>query len=157
MIVNQTSALSLAVVPFQSAYNASKAAIAMFSGSQRLELEPFGITVVDLRTGGVNTNLLNNFKESTQVSLTKSSIYEPAKEVVEKALRGDGFEGGGMSVQQWAGLVVQDLLRKKPPPNIWRGSQAWLARIGSILPFGTLDGALKKMTGLDVVERLVQK
>lgn len=37
MIVNQTSVVSTTAVPFQSAYNASKAAMAMFSDSLRLE------------------------------------------------------------------------------------------------------------------------
>ena len=37
MIVNQTSIVSTTAVPFQSAYNASKAAMAMFSDSMRLE------------------------------------------------------------------------------------------------------------------------
>jgi len=37
MIVNQTSVVSTMAVPFQSAYNASKAAMAMFSDSMRLE------------------------------------------------------------------------------------------------------------------------
>lgn len=37
MIVNQTSVVSTTAVPFQSVYNASKAAFAMFSDSMRLE------------------------------------------------------------------------------------------------------------------------
>lgn len=37
MIVNHTSVVSTTAVPFQSAYNASKAALAMFSDSMRLE------------------------------------------------------------------------------------------------------------------------
>jgi short-subunit dehydrogenase len=37
MIVNQTSVVSTTAVPFQSTYNASKAAMAMFSDSMRLE------------------------------------------------------------------------------------------------------------------------
>jgi 1-acylglycerone phosphate reductase len=37
MIVNQTSVVSTMAVPFQSAYNASKAAMAIFSDSMRLE------------------------------------------------------------------------------------------------------------------------
>jgi 1-acylglycerone phosphate reductase len=37
MIVNQTSVMSTTAVPFQSAYAASKAAMAMFSDSKRLE------------------------------------------------------------------------------------------------------------------------
>lgn len=157
IIVNQTSVAGSVTLPFQSAYNASKAAMAMFSDSQRLELGPFGITVVDLKTGVVESNLQKNHREARQISLPKGSIYEPAKEAVEGVMRGDKFESSGMPAPQWAGLVVQDLLRKRPPPNIWRGSQAWLAWIGTVLPFGMLDGTVKKMTGVDVVEKMVRK
>lgn len=33
----------------------------------------------------------------------------------------------------------------------------WLVRIGNLLPFGTFDGILKKMTGLDLVAARVEK
>ncbi len=157
MIVNQTSVVSITAVPFQSAYNASKASMAMFSDSQRLELEPFGITVVDLKTGAVTSNLIKNQKEAGSVSLPKDSIYEPAKDAVESAMRNDQFADSGMPAQQWAGQVVQDLLKKRPPPTIWRGGKARLGWIGTFLPHGMLDGMMKKMTGLDVVEQMVRK
>ena len=157
MIVNQTSIASAMTIPFQSAYNASKAAMAMFSDSQRLELQPFGITVVDLKTGLVTSNIFKNTKEAMPVSLPKDSIYEPAKEAVEKAMRGDSLEDSGTPAQEWARLVVQDLLRKRPPPVVWRGDGAGFARIGTILPFGMLDGMVKKMKALDVVERMLRK
>jgi NAD(P)-dependent dehydrogenase (short-subunit alcohol dehydrogenase family) len=157
MIVNQTSIVSCTVVPFQSAYNASKAAMAMFSDCQRLELEPFGVTVIDLRTGAVKSNLIKNQMEVTPASLPKGSIYEPAREAVEAAMRNDKFAESGMPAQQWAGQVVQDLLKKKPPLTIWRGGQAKLGRIGTVLPHGMLDGTMKKMTGIDVVEQKVGK
>lgn len=157
MVVNQTSCASAVTLPFQSAYNASKAAMAMFSDSQRLELAPFGVTVVDLKTGVVKSNFQKNHREATQASLPKGSIYEPAKEAIERVMRGDEFEKSGSSAQQWARLVVQDLLRKRPPPIIWRGSQALLVWFGTMLPFGTLDFMIKKMTAADVVERVVRK
>lgn len=155
MIVNQTSVVSSTAVPFQSAYNASKAAMSMFSDSQRLELGPFGITVIDLKTGAVATNLIKNQKELTPISLPPGSIYEPAKKVVESAMRNDKFADAGTPADQWAKQVVQDLLKKKPPPTIWRGAQAMLGRIGTMFPHGMLDGTMKKMTGLDVVEQAV--
>ena len=157
MIVNQTSLASLITLPFQSVYNASKAAMAMFSDSQRLELAPIGITVVDLKTGVVQSNFQKSHMEARELSLPKGSIYEPAKEAVEKAMRGDELASSGVPAPQWAEAVVQDLLKKKPPPSIWRGSQAWLVWIGTILPFGTLDGMARKMTGVDVVEKMVRK
>ena len=157
MIVNQTSVGAVTTLPFQAIYNSSKAAMAMLSDSLRLELQPFGITVVDLRTGVVKTNLIKNLNESQQPSLPKGSIYEPAREAVEKAMRQDGFEDQGMPAQKWAKLVVQDLLKKNPPSVIWRGESAWLTRLAAILPFGMFDGMVKKLTGLDVVERTVKE
>jgi 1-acylglycerone phosphate reductase len=157
MIVNQTSVGAVTKIPFQAVYNASKAALAMLSDSLRLELQPFGIIVVDLRTGVIRTDLIKNLKELKQPALPKGSIYEPAKEAVEKALRQEGFEDTGMPAQTWANLVVQDLLKKNPPSVIWRGESAWLTRIATVLPFGMFDGMVKKLTGLDVVERTVRK
>ncbi|KAL8639008.1 MAG: hypothetical protein Q9226_008933 [Calogaya cf. arnoldii] len=157
MIVNQTSVGAVITVPFQATYNASKAALAMLSDSLRLELAPFGIVVVDLRTGLVKTNIIKNMNQSKQPSLPQGSIYEPAREIVEKALRSEGFDNQGMLAEKWAKLVVQDLLKQKPPPVIWRGESAWLTRIASILPFGMFDGMVKKMTGLDMVEQAVRK
>jgi 1-acylglycerone phosphate reductase len=156
MIVNQTSLASVTTVPFQSAYHASKAAIATFSDSQRLELEPFGIKVVDLKTGMVESNFWNNVKD-TGGTLPEDSIYEPAREEVETTLRGRAFVGNGEPPELWAGRVVKDLMKSKPPPVIWRGTNAGLVRIATMLPFGSLDRKAKQMTALDVVEQVIKK
>ncbi|KAI0840583.1 NAD(P)-binding protein [Hypoxylon sp. FL0890] len=157
LIVNQTSIGASATIPFQAIYNSSKAALAMLSDSLRLELQPFGIKVVDLRTGVVRTNLIKNLQEKSNPTLPKGSIYEPAREVVEKALRQEGFEGQGMPAEQWAEAIVRDLQKSNPPPVIWRGESAFLTRISTVLPFGMFDGLVKKIAGLDVVEQIVKK
>ncbi|KAK3661261.1 NADPH-dependent 1-acyl dihydroxyacetone phosphate reductase [Elasticomyces elasticus] len=120
MIVNHTSVGSGLAIPFQAAYNASKAAMSMFSDTLRLELQPFDILVVNLKTGGVKTNVIKNLR-SKGPELTDNSIYAPAKETVEKALRMEYFDGMGITAEQWAKVVVADLLQPRPPPNIWRG------------------------------------
>lgn len=157
MIANQTSGGAVTTVPFQAIYNSSKAALAMLSDTLRLELEPFGIVVVDLRIGLVKTNLIKNLNQSNQPSLPKGLIYEPARETVEKALRQEAFENRGVLAEKWAELAVQDLLKQKPPSVIWKGESAWLTRIATVLPFGIFDGMVKKLTGLDIVERAVRK
>ncbi|KAK9342039.1 hypothetical protein V1522DRAFT_417447 [Lipomyces starkeyi] len=158
MIVNQTSGASVVTVPFQSAYNASKAAIAMFSDTQRLELQPFGITVVDLKTGVTKSNVMNTQKDKPRTLLPKGSLYEPAKEAVESSMNGEKLAEGAMETQEYGDLVVRNLLKKEPPPLIWTGGlNAWLIRIAMFLPFGMLDGTIKKMTGLDVVAARVGK
>ncbi|KAK6068438.1 short-chain dehydrogenase [Seiridium cupressi] len=156
MIVNQTSVVAAAAVPFQSAYNASKAAISMFSDCQRLELEPFGVKVIDLKTGAVASNLIKNQKALTPITLPQGSIYEPAREAVESAMRNDKMADVGTPATQWAKEVVGDVLRKSPPLVIWRGANAKLGRFGTIMPHGMLDSTIKKMTGLDVVEQKVR-
>jgi 1-acylglycerone phosphate reductase len=52
---------------------------------------------------------------------------------------------------------VQDLLKKTPPLTVWRGTNAKMGRIGTFFPHGMLDGTMKKMTGLDIVEQKVRK
>ena len=160
LIVNQTSVSACTTVPFSATYNASKAALAMFSDTLRLELAPFGINVVDLRTGLVRSNIIDNTRKAHQGGedlLPPTSIFQPAKAIVEKMLRMDAFVGQGMSKEAWAKAVVGDLLRAKPPSVIWRGENAWLTRIATILPFGTLDGWVRKMTGLDLVEKAIRE
>ncbi len=152
--MNNTSVAGSVTLPFQSVYNASKAAMAMFSDSQRLELAPFGVTVVDLKTGVVFSSI---YQKAQDNHLPKGSIYEPAKEAVESVLRAKDMVGSATPAEQWARGVVQDLLRKTPPSNIWRGAQAWLVRLATVLPLGTFDGMAKRMTKLDVVEQMVRK
>lgn len=158
LIVNQTSISASTTVPFSAVYNASKAALAMFSDTLRLELQPFGINVVDLRTGLVQSTMINNTRLNQSVDLLpKDSIFHPAKTTVEKILRMDEFVGKGMQTDTWVKGVVGDLLRARPPNVIWRGETAWLARIATVLPFGTFDGFVKKLAGLDVVEKLIKE
>ncbi|KAI4166122.1 MAG: hypothetical protein LQ342_000008 [Letrouitia transgressa] len=156
MIVNNTSVAAVTTLPFQAAYNSSKAALAAISDALRLELEPFGIRVVDLRTGAVKSNIIQTARASTPVSLPQGSIYEPAREAVEKALRLETFDGQGLEADRWARQVVQDLLKKNPPPVIWRGESALLGRIAAVSPFGLFDGMIKRMFGLDVVGRMIR-
>ncbi|EOO03321.1 putative short-chain dehydrogenase protein [Phaeoacremonium minimum UCRPA7] len=157
MIVNQTSIGAVTTLPFQAVYNSSKAAMAMITDSMRLELQPFGIKVIDLRTGIVKTNLIKNLQDVKQPSLPEGSIYEPAKEVLENVMRQEGFETQGVELIPWAEATVQALLKKNPSSVIWRGEQALLSRVTAIFPHGLFDAIIKKFTGLDDVEDVLKK
>ncbi|KAI0385245.1 NAD(P)-binding protein [Hypomontagnella monticulosa] len=155
MIVNNTSAACNVPIPFQAVYNASKAALSMLSNTLRLELQGFDIKVIDLKSGIVKTNILTNMREA-HLSLPEGSIYEPAREVMERALRADTVGDRGTPPVEWGRQVVADLLKKNPPPIVWRGEMSWIGWVIQLLPFGTLDGYLKKAIGVDVVERIIQ-
>lgn len=158
MIVNHTSVGSCAALPFQGIYNASKAALAMLTETMRLELAPFGVSVIDLKTGGVQTNIIaNNNVNSRSERLPAGSIYEPARNVVEEAMSQEGLKDRGIPANRWAAEVAQLLLGKNPPDVIWKGEGALLSRLALSMPGRVFEGTIKKMTKLDAVERLIEE
>ena len=100
MIVNQTSVGDSCTISFQAIYNASKFAIVMISDTLRLELELFGIKVVDLRTAVVKTNLIKNMRETEKSVLSKKLIYESTKKVMKKSLCQKQFDNARMSTNK---------------------------------------------------------
>lgn len=164
MIVNHTSMGSVLPIPSGAAYASSKAALSMYSAILRMEVEALGVQVIDLKTGTVGpTNLINNnttrtAKTAHQSILPPTSCYLPAKDILEPILRQDDFKGSGMRPAVWAKAVTSDLLNKRrPPPLIFRGHYVLLAKIAAWLPFGALDGLVKKITKFDRVEAVLRK
>ena len=158
MIVNHTSVGSMAALPFQGIYNASKSALAMLTETMRLELAPFGIDVVDLKTAGVLTNIIsNNNVNSKSERLPQGSIFEPARNVVEAAMSQDGLKERGISAEQWAAEVTPLLLGKNPPAVIWKGEGAALVRVAVAMPGRVFETSIKRMTKMDVVETLIKE
>jgi hypothetical protein len=114
-------------------------------------LEPFGITVVDLKTNATKSNGMTADTNKPRLFVPKGSLYEPEKEAIETWMNYDKLAHDAMDTQEYGEVVVRNLL-KKPAPLMWIGGfQTWLMRFALLLPFGTLDGMVKKMTGLDTV------
>jgi NAD(P)-dependent dehydrogenase (short-subunit alcohol dehydrogenase family) len=57
VVCTVTSSSIIAAVPFYSAYRASKAAISAFGDSLRVEVAPFGIRVVEILPGPIDTDM----------------------------------------------------------------------------------------------------
>lgn len=147
MIVNHTSMSSVCATPWNSLYCASKAAMASLSESQRLELSPFGVRVVDLKSGAVRSHLTDGPKPR----VPEDSIFAAARETVEKAMSFEEIAKDATDADVWARATVKDLLKSTPRAVIWRGANAWLVWLGTILPHGSLDGTIKKMLGLNAI------
>lgn len=151
LLVNQTSVSSVLGAPFWSAYNTSKAAAAMLIQNMRLELAPFGIKVIDLKTGGVNTNIHNN---DPVCHLPTGSPYTVLQKEIEKFSTGD-MNSVGQEPGVWAKNVVGDLKKHNPPNIIWRGKSSSQISFASLLPITMLDSPMKKIASLDVLERKI--
>jgi 1-acylglycerone phosphate reductase len=91
MIVNHTSVVSIIPNAHAGVYHASKAVNTMLTDTLRLEMKPFGIRVVEIKTGGVRSNFFENLKADVNAApkLPEGSTYTPAKEEIERCMRGE--------------------------------------------------------------------
>ena len=180
MIVNNTSIVSVIPLPWQGVYNASKAALAGLTDTLRLELQPLGVDVVDLKTGAVRSKFFENVRglqPGDEVGdgdgleadtddndkpnfLPPTSIYAPASPIIARVASHIELEESAMPVEQYAEQVVNDLLRAAsgpPPVQVWRGTNAKLIWFGRrFLPFTAMDGSMRKMGRLDEVKHAVK-
>jgi 1-acylglycerone phosphate reductase len=181
MIVNNTSIVSVIPVPFQGVYNASKAALASLTDTLRLELAPFGVKVVDLKTGAVNSQFFANVQKVNSVisteqkqqhdennssgnkpeqfTLPKPSIYASATKSLSHVASHVDLQKIAMPVDIYAERVVSDLLRHRtsPPVQIWRGTNATIVWLGRrFLPFTAMDRNMRKMGRLNEIERVIR-
>jgi short-subunit dehydrogenase len=138
--------------PFAGAYNASKAAVASFTETMRLELEPFNIKVLNLATGAVRSIFHVNVPRP---QLPATSLCAVARDTVERAMDNEEDEGE-TDPSKWARRVVAQVSRRRPPYWLWAGKFSGLVRWGSLFPVGFFDGFEERMVGLDVVERNVK-
>jgi NAD(P)-dependent dehydrogenase (short-subunit alcohol dehydrogenase family) len=75
VVCTVTSSSIIASVPFFSAYRASKAAASAFGDSLRVEVAPFGIRVVEIMPGPVDTDM---FRLSTgEAGASRFADYRP--------------------------------------------------------------------------------
>ncbi|KAL1852382.1 hypothetical protein Daus18300_012215 [Diaporthe australafricana] len=118
-IVNTASVLARLPSPFSSAYNATKAAIASYSDTLRLEVEPLGLKVVTLYMGEVSTALMS----AGNINFGPDSIYADVEyKVKERSMK---HEKTTMSPVEFAGQVVR-ALEGSGNNYIWKGTNAFV-------------------------------
>ncbi|KAH7024517.1 1-acyl dihydroxyacetone phosphate reductase [Microdochium trichocladiopsis] len=114
-------------VVWQCAYNASKAALSQYTRTLRLEVQPFGVDVVEVVTGYVQSNILHH-----GLVAPPDSLYLPIKQEMERIK----YKGNrnGMPARLYAESVVDKILRTgHPSSEIWEGKLAWV--LGFVVNF----------------------
>ncbi|KAJ7054716.1 hypothetical protein C8F01DRAFT_1259543 [Mycena amicta] len=148
-IVNIGSIAGVMPLPFNSTYNASKAALHAYGNTLRLELAPFNIQVTTIVTGGVESHIV----ESTP-SISPTSLYAPIAAHFAKYTAARS-QSGGMPTNVYSRSVVAQSLRRSVKAWFWTGKfsylcwfiDTFLGRTGFDRPFSSEFGltALKKM------------
>ncbi|MBV8950250.1 MAG: SDR family oxidoreductase, partial [Actinobacteria bacterium] len=85
VICNVTSSSILAPVPFYATYRSSKAAVSAISETLRSELAPFGIRLVEIMPGPIDTDMLANSEHEMQ-----AVDDEPYRPMAEQMIAGRG-------------------------------------------------------------------
>ena len=97
----------------------------------RIELAPFGVRVITLATGGVQTEFFSNMP---QLDLGPDSMYKKIESGARDSLKGNGKESLIMPVKKYADAVVRDILGGANG-LVWRGGGASLVKyLTSYLP-----------------------
>jgi 1-acylglycerone phosphate reductase len=116
-IVQIGSVAGITPYVFGSVYNASKAALHSYSNTLRVELEPFGVRVVVIVTGGVKSRIAR-----VDRALPEDSRYEPLTKEYERRLKHS--QENAMPNEAYAKSVVKQVLYKNPVRWVWEGNLA---------------------------------
>ena len=142
-IVNVGSVSGLLTTPFAGPYCASKAALHSLNDALRMELKPFGIDVLLVQPGGVQSG----FGASAATQTTRIwQFYAPFAEGIAK--RAAASQDKAMPTAAFAAAMVRAVLVDKPKPVIRLGQGSgllpWVAR----LPIWLKDRVLMHRFGL---------
>ena len=148
VVANVGSIVGLFTTPFAAAYCSSKAAVHSITDALRMELAPFGIRVVSIQPGGVRSSFGEHAEAA--IRLPDGSLYRP----VERGIRARAQAGqqGATPAEEFAGPVVEALLRDTPPRVIRGGANSVrLPLLKRWLPASVFDANMTKLFGLDAL------
>jgi short-subunit dehydrogenase len=120
-IVNVSSIGGIMGVPLNSAYVGSKFALEGFSESMKYELEGFGIKVILIEPGAVNTNFLDNAKQA-QTAMNPDSPYAEFSKKLSEGVR-ESFRTSS-SPKQVAEVILSAIKSEKPNTRYLVGNDA---------------------------------
>lgn len=140
-IINISSISGVAPTPFAAPYCSSKAALSAMADSLRMELSPFGISVVTVQPGGIQSSF--GASAGTKLSLADDSAYLPIKDGVLN--RAQESQNKAMPADEFANLVVEAVRDPDCPAVIRFGEKStMLPMLKRLLPDLMLDAILSK-------------
>jgi NAD(P)-dependent dehydrogenase (short-subunit alcohol dehydrogenase family) len=113
VICNIGSAGAFMPLPFYSTYRTSKAALAALSEGLRIELAPFGIRVIEIPIGGVDTDMLRTGIAVRPPEAIEYELYRPMAERQMAATR--RAQTNALSPEAAARNVVDAILTDEGP------------------------------------------
>lgn len=146
-IVQVGSLAAITPYVFGSIYNASKAALHSYSDTLRLELEPLGVDVVTLFTGGVKSNIVR-----TERWLRPDSLYTELDKEFHN--RQSFSQRIAMPTEVYAKRVARGLTAWNRKDRIWEGGMVTLVWFATTFwPRWALDAYMRRLFGMGKLGR----
>ncbi|WP_339560824.1 SDR family oxidoreductase [Pseudomonas sp. EA_65y_Pfl1_P113] len=148
LVVNIGSVSGVLVTPFAGAYCASKAAVHALSDALRMELAPFGVRVMEVQPGAINTHFAKNAGAQAELLINEQSPWWPLRDNIRA--RSQASQDKPTPASEFAAEVLKAVQQPQPPRLLrsGNGSRA-LPLMAALLPKGLLESVLKKRFGLE--------
>ncbi|KAI0879530.1 NAD(P)-binding protein [Hypoxylon argillaceum] len=155
-VVNISTVGAVLNLPWISTYSASKAALTLQSEALRFELAPFGVSVLTIMSGIINTNFHNNDPGAT-IQLPASSRYSSIQNIITGWANGKS-KPDGISAEGFAEHILDDVVNSGKSGLAWKGPNAGSVKFAKwLMPASMIDSTLKKGQGLEELAKNFSK
>lgn len=143
-IVNVSSVGGRVSIPFAAPYCSSKHALEAISDSLRVEVAPFGVRVVVVEPGPIETNFGKRAREEVSAILHRAGPYSPLYAGAERAMDTD-FQKGKLPPEPVARVIVDAIEADRPRTRYAVTSMArLLIPLRRFLPDRFFDAAFRR-------------
>lgn len=150
-VVNVGSVSGITTTPFSGAYCATKSALHSLSDALRMELAPFGIQVVTVQPGAIESKFGDNSLSNLLSRISDDSIYAKLKDAIKA--RATASQDDPTPAEDFAKQLLAQLLSEpKPVIRIGNGSTT-LPLLKKLIPTLLLDKILSKKFELNQLEK----
>ncbi|MRI32616.1 short-chain dehydrogenase [Endozoicomonas sp. OPT23] len=151
-IVNIGSVSGVCVTPFSGTYCASKAAINTLSDCLRMELAPFGIRVMTVHPGAIQSDFARNANAALERVWSDSSLYKGIESAVRK--RANASQKNPTSTEKFCRNLVDNIEDESSSSlvRLGNGSLA-LTLLGRFIPFVLREKILSSVFSLNKLKR----
>lgn len=145
-VVNIGSISGLVTTPFSGAYCATKSALHSLSDALRMELKPFGIDIITIQPGAIQSKFGDNSLAKLAGLITDDSMYAKLRNNIEA--RAMASQDNPTPATEFAKILVSKI-QHNPKAEIKIGNGSLLLPLlKKLLPTKVLDKVLMKKFGL---------
>jgi short-subunit dehydrogenase len=148
LIVNMGSVVGLLPVPFLATYCASKSAVHILSEALRVEAKPFGIEVVVVQPGGVQSSIADSGPQEIERFRSPGSRYRSYYDGIRKCA--DASQDDAMPAEEFAQELVAEAFTTPPPRVIRIGTGTNYVKKLASMPEDQRDAVFSSSYGLDL-------